>query len=152
MFSSHATVDGKIVFSREEVFTRMEEEDNALAEFIPNKAIQVEMNGQKIWFRFKNDGFVTIEDESGDTIPMNYMVRGLRVTFSKGSDEMVFTFKKPKVSAGDKLILTIGTSSEGGEARVIEVIATRKLTKEEVADLFAGEIGKWKLTGKRGSE
>ncbi|MDE0821944.1 MAG: PQQ-binding-like beta-propeller repeat protein, partial [Opitutales bacterium] len=154
LFSSHVRVDGRIVFSREEVFTRLEEkpEDNALAAFIPNKAIHVEMNGQKIWFRFKNDGFVTIEDESGDTIPMNYMVRGLRVTIRKGSGEMVFTFQKPKVSAGDKLILTIDKGSEGGEARVIEVIATRKLTKEEVADLFAGDIGKWKLTGKSVSE
>ncbi|MBT6463621.1 MAG: hypothetical protein HOK49_13890, partial [Opitutae bacterium] len=154
LFSSHVRVDGRIVFSREEVFTRMEKkpEDHALAEFIQNKAIHVEMNDQKVWFRFKNDGSVTIEDESGDTIPMQYMVRGLRVTISKGSGEMVFTFQKPKVIAGDKFIVTIDKGSEGGEARVIKVIATRKLTKKEVADLFAGEIGKWKLTGKRVSE
>ena len=127
-------------------------EDNPLDTFIQNKAIHVEMNDQKIWFRFKNNGSVTIEDEGGDMIPMQYMVRGLQVTFSKGSEEMFFTFQKPKVSAGDKLILTIGSSSEGGEARVIEVIEDRKLTKKEVADLFAGNIGRWKLTGKRVTE
>ena len=124
-------------------------EDNALDTFIQNKSIHVEMNDQKVWFRFKNDGSVTIEDEDGDIIPMQYMVRGLQVTFSKGSEEMVFTFQKPKVSAGDKLILTIGSSSGRGEASVIEVIATRKLTPEEVEALLFDEIGKWKLTGKR---
>ena len=148
--------------------TRLEEkqEKDTLAGFIPNKAILVEMNGQKNWFHFRNNGSVTIEDESGDTIPMQYMARGLRVTFGKGADEMAFTFQKPKVSAGDKLTLTIGNSSEardalvrfpealtignsseGSEARVLEVVATRILTTKEATDLLATDIGKWKVTG-----
>ena len=129
--------------------TRLEkkQEKDTLAGFIPNKAILVEMNGQKNWFRFRNNDSVTIEDESGDTIPMQYMARGLRVTFGKGADEMAFTFRKPKVSAGDKLTLTIGNSSEGSEARVFEVVATRILTTKEATDLLATEIGKWKVTG-----
>ena len=60
---------------------------------------------------------------------------------------MAFTFQKPKVSAGDKLTLTIGNSSEGSEARVLEVVATRILTTKEATDLLATEIGKWKVTG-----
>ena len=129
--------------------TRLEEkqEKDTLAGFIPNKAILVEMNGQKNWFRFRNNGSVTIEDESGDTIPMQYMARGIRVTFGKGADEMAFTFRKPKVSAGDILTLTIGNSSEGSEARVLEVVATRILNTKEATDLLATEIGKWKVTG-----
>ena len=75
--------------------TRLEkkQEKDTLAGFIPNKAILVEMNGQKNWFRFRNNDSVTIEDESGDTI--QYMARFLKVTFGKGADEMAFTFQKP---------------------------------------------------------
>tara|TARA_A100001037_G_scaffold262729_1_gene252531 strand:+ start:234 stop:1163 length:930 start_codon:yes stop_codon:yes gene_type:complete len=129
--------------------TRLEEqpEKDTLAGFIPNKAILVEMDDQKVWFDFRNNGSVTIEDESGDTTPMQYTVRGLRVTFSKGAEELAFTSLTPQVSAGDKLTLYIGTDTEGAEAHVIEVIPTRYLTKKEATDLIATDIGKWKVTG-----